>query len=79
MCNESWKCPHNDDFFAAQAGPFKQNAGIFAHSTDPSIIQSSSEVPVIAPRKSKREIQRELLGLKRKALTLRRQGKSEEA
>ncbi|CBI38341.3 unnamed protein product, partial [Vitis vinifera] len=36
-------------------------------------------VPVISARKSKGEIQRELLGLKRKALTLRRQGKTEEA
>ena len=52
---------------------------ISVNSTDPSIIQSNSEVPVIAPRKSKGEIQRELLGLKRKAFTLRRQGKSEEA
>ncbi|RVW86440.1 hypothetical protein CK203_035559 [Vitis vinifera] len=34
---------------------------------------------VILPRKSKGEIRRELLGLKRKALTLRRQGKTEEA
>ncbi|KAI4371918.1 hypothetical protein MLD38_010213 [Melastoma candidum] len=31
------------------------------------------------PRRSKAEIQRELLGLKRKALTLRREGKTEEA
>ncbi|RVW58720.1 hypothetical protein CK203_102683 [Vitis vinifera] len=62
-----------------QAEPFKQNAGIYTHSTDPSVMQYNSEVPVISARKSKGEIRRELLGLKRKALTLRRQGKTEEA
>ncbi|XP_058096143.1 uncharacterized protein LOC131241345 [Magnolia sinica] len=40
--------------------------------------RSTTEVLVQAPR-SKAEIQRELLGLKRKALALRREGKSEEA
>ncbi|XP_010418139.1 PREDICTED: uncharacterized protein LOC104703763 isoform X1 [Camelina sativa] len=37
------------------------------------------EVRVTKPRRSKAEIQRELLGLKRKALTLRRQGNVDEA
>lgn len=75
--NLGWKDKDRPE--TTQAEPFKQNAGIYTHSTDPSVIQYNSEVPVISPRKSKGEIQRELLGLKRKALTLRRQGKTEEA
>ena len=53
-----------------RAGPFEQNAGINTHSTCSSIIQSNSEVPVMSPRKSKGEIQREPLGLKGKVLSL---------
>ncbi|EOA33278.1 hypothetical protein CARUB_v10019682mg [Capsella rubella] len=41
--------------------------------------QGAYEVRVTKPRRSKAEIQRELLGLKRKALTLRRQGNVDEA
>ncbi|XP_010430188.1 PREDICTED: uncharacterized protein LOC104714496 isoform X2 [Camelina sativa] len=41
--------------------------------------QVAYEVRVTKPRRSKAEIQRELLGLKRKALTLRRQGNVDEA
>lgn len=48
------------------------------HSAGPSLVQSSSIVSVAA-QKSKGEIQRELLNLKRKALALRRKGKTEEA
>ncbi|KAI3459662.1 hypothetical protein Pfo_016325 [Paulownia fortunei] len=44
-----------------------------------SITQSVINVEAGTSRKSKSEIQRELLTLKRKALTLRRQGESEEA
>ncbi|XP_073275754.1 uncharacterized protein [Primulina huaijiensis] len=44
-----------------------------------SIIESIFDVQAEKPRKSKSEIQRELLKLKRKALTLRRQGENEEA
>ncbi|KAK4770407.1 hypothetical protein SAY87_030939 [Trapa incisa] len=44
-----------------------------------SAIQISSEHVVQKPRRSKAEMQRELLGLKRKALSLRREGKPEEA
>ncbi|KAG2689676.1 hypothetical protein I3760_09G149600 [Carya illinoinensis] len=46
-------------------------------TTDPSVIESSSRTPVAVPR-SKGEIQRELLGLKRKALALRRKGEMEQ-
>lgn len=45
----------------------------------PSISQSVVDVEVMTSKKSKTEIQRELLTLKRKALTLRRQGETEEA
>ncbi|MBA0598920.1 hypothetical protein Gorai_005162 [Gossypium raimondii] len=48
------------------------------HSSHPSSSQPSSGVRVSPPR-NKGEIQRELLGLKRKALALRRNGKVEEA
>ncbi|XP_050371251.1 uncharacterized protein LOC126789202 [Argentina anserina] len=41
--------------------------------------QAPSHFPVRGSRKSKSEIQKELLGLKRKALALRRQGDTEEA
>lgn len=41
--------------------------------------QGAYDIRVTKPRRSKAEIQRELLGLKRKALTLRRQGNVDEA
>lgn len=44
-----------------------------------SVSQQSTNILVGEPRRSKFEIQRELLGLKRKALALRREGKVEEA
>ncbi|XP_065877462.1 uncharacterized protein [Euphorbia lathyris] len=46
--------------------------------TVPSAALDSSDIPSMMPRR-KGEIQRELLGLKRKALALRRQGKTNEA
>lgn len=56
----------------------KQVAINTLQTMDPSVIVSSSDPPVAAPR-SKGEIQRELLGLKRKALALRRKGETEQA
>ncbi|KAK8629930.1 hypothetical protein V6N13_078747 [Hibiscus sabdariffa] len=44
-----------------------------------SLIQSPPKIPAKASRRTKTEIQRELLGLKRKALSLRRQGNTDEA
>lgn len=41
--------------------------------------KANTNLQDMAPRKSKGEIQRELLGLKRKSLALRRQGEAEEA
>ncbi|KAK8674540.1 hypothetical protein V6N13_032650 [Hibiscus sabdariffa] len=43
------------------------------------LTQSPPKIPAKASRRSKAEIQRELLGLKRKALSLRRQGNTDEA
>ncbi|CAE5962486.1 unnamed protein product [Arabidopsis arenosa] len=62
-------------------------AGSSSEKSDPVIsrpgktteTQGAYEVRVTKPRRSKAEIQRELLGLKRKALTLRRQGNVDEA
>ncbi|KAJ6364070.1 hypothetical protein OIU76_029081 [Salix suchowensis] len=43
------------------------------------VTQSTSNISWRTPRRSKAEIQRELLGLKRKAFTLRQEGKIDEA
>lgn len=49
------------------------------YKSESSIIESTSSDEAKKPRKSKSEIQRELLTLKRKALNLRRQGETKEA
>lgn len=49
------------------------------YRSESSIIESTSNDEAKKPRKSKSEIQRELLTLKRKALNLRRQGETKEA
>ncbi|KAF3451624.1 hypothetical protein FNV43_RR07719 [Rhamnella rubrinervis] len=56
----------------------KKIAANSLHSADPSLVESSSIIAV-ATQKSKAEIQRELLNLKRKALVLRRKGETKEA
>ncbi|KAL5774679.1 hypothetical protein ACOSP7_012236 [Xanthoceras sorbifolium] len=61
-----------------QEMPSKGVASNSSHSSGPSVMQSSLGVSV-ATLRSKGEIQRELLGLKRKALALRRKGEIEEA
>ncbi|KAK3188184.1 hypothetical protein Dsin_027745 [Dipteronia sinensis] len=61
-----------------QEKPSKGIASNSLHSSGPSVMQSSSGISVTTLR-SKGEIQRELLGLKRKALALRRKGETEEA
>ncbi|KAL5841821.1 hypothetical protein ACOSQ3_012424 [Xanthoceras sorbifolium] len=61
-----------------QEKPSKGVASNSSHSSGPSVMQSSLGVSV-ATLRSKGEIQRELLGLKRKALALRRKGEIEEA
>lgn len=56
----------------------KEIAASSGHSDGPSLVRPSP--PIAAPAKrSKGEIQRELLNFKRKALTLRRKGETEEA
>ncbi|XP_060193719.1 uncharacterized protein LOC132623041 isoform X1 [Lycium barbarum] len=50
-----------------------------SHLSESLTKEATSNIQPRASRKSKGEIQRELLGLKRKALTLRRQGEIEEA
>ncbi|EOY28522.1 Phosphoinositide binding, putative [Theobroma cacao] len=57
---------------------YSKSARESLHSGHPSVSQPSSGISVSLPR-SKGEIQRELLGLKRKALALRRNGQAEEA
>uniref|UniRef100_A0A6N2KYA3 Uncharacterized protein n=1 Tax=Salix viminalis TaxID=40686 RepID=A0A6N2KYA3_SALVM len=77
LTNLGWK----DDGVEAvtvQAKPSKQVLDHLVHSNDPSTIPPSSSISAARPR-SKGEVQRELLGLKRKALSLRRNGETEEA
>ncbi|KAK6797653.1 hypothetical protein RDI58_005355 [Solanum bulbocastanum] len=50
-----------------------------SHLSESPTKEATSNIQTRASKKSKGEIQRELLGLKRKALTLRRQGETEEA
>lgn len=58
-----------------------KNLGWNDDEAEPASTKTSKlrDIPSTVPRRSKAEIQRELLGLKRKALALRRQGKTEEA
>ncbi|KAJ6397005.1 hypothetical protein OIU77_021943 [Salix suchowensis] len=73
--NLGWK----DDGVEAvtvQPKPSKQVLDHLVNSTDPSIIPLSSSISAARPR-SKGEIQRELLGLKRKALSLSCNGETE--
>ncbi|PSS24724.1 Vacuolar protein sorting-associated protein [Actinidia chinensis var. chinensis] len=58
--------------------PAKQNISP-VKITDSSVTQAASSIQIGASKRSKGEIQKDLLGLKRKALTLRRQGETDEA
>ncbi|KDP42226.1 hypothetical protein JCGZ_02956 [Jatropha curcas] len=70
--NLGWKDEAND-LASSLLKPSKEN------DNEPSVTQASSNLSSRRPKRSKGEIQRELLGLKRKALTLRREGKTDEA
>ena len=59
--------------------PLKKYDDNFVPVDDALLSKHSTTILVEAPRKSKAEIQRELLSLKRKALALRREGKTEDA
>ncbi|KAF9683471.1 hypothetical protein SADUNF_Sadunf04G0017000 [Salix dunnii] len=72
-----WKDDDNEHTIS----PFdpKESDNISAQTINPLVTQSTSNISWRAPRRSKAETQRELLGLKRKALTLRHEGKIDEA
>ncbi|KAL9392633.1 hypothetical protein Peur_016553 [Populus x canadensis] len=77
LMNLGWK-DDEVEVVTMQAKPSKQVLDHLMHSTDPSTILLSSTISAARPR-SKGEIQRELLGLKRKALSLRHNGENQEA
>ncbi|KAJ7946860.1 FYVE zinc finger protein [Quillaja saponaria] len=68
----------NDDNNSSSK-PSNQDDNHFSPISVASVSQSPSSISVGAPRRSKFELQRELLVLKRKALALRREGKTEDA
>ncbi|KAJ6725327.1 MYOSIN-11 [Salix viminalis] len=73
LSNLGWK-DDDDEHPNSSFNPPKENDNtnlLFTHST--------SNISMKITRRSKAEIQRELIGLKRKALTLRREGKTNEA
>uniref|UniRef100_A0A5B7CG03 FYVE-type domain-containing protein n=1 Tax=Davidia involucrata TaxID=16924 RepID=A0A5B7CG03_DAVIN len=75
--NLGWK--DEVETVSMQAKPSKEIASNSGRSDEKSVIQSSTEIVVVAPKRSKLDIQKDLLSLKRKALSLRRQGETEEA
>ncbi|KAK7400445.1 hypothetical protein VNO78_11653 [Psophocarpus tetragonolobus] len=68
----------NNDISNSLSKPLKKDDNNFVPVIDASLNKPSINILVQATR-SKAEIQRELLGLKRKALAFRREGKSEDA
>ncbi|XP_042064973.1 uncharacterized protein LOC121808508 isoform X1 [Salvia splendens] len=72
--NLGWEDEDNADI----SSTLKEHNQSQKHIGGPSITQSTADFGVKMPKKSKSEIQRELLTLKRKALALRRQGEVEE-
>ncbi|KAL3634382.1 hypothetical protein CASFOL_021436 [Castilleja foliolosa] len=75
--NMGWEDVDNNA--EAQSTTSKENNKSSKYTSDSATIQSVATVDIDTSGKSKSEIQRELLALKRKALTLRRQGETEEA
>ncbi|OIV94586.1 hypothetical protein TanjilG_25648 [Lupinus angustifolius] len=69
----------NNELSNSPSKPLKKDDNDFVATNVASLNKNSTKVFVGAPRRSKVEIQRELLGLKRKALALRREGKDEDA
>ncbi|KAJ1376351.1 Tetratricopeptide-like helical domain superfamily [Sesbania bispinosa] len=69
----------NTELSNSPSKPLEKDDNHFVPINDTSLSKHSTNISVDAPRKSKPEIQRELLGLKRKALALRREGKAEDA
>ncbi|KAK9133623.1 hypothetical protein Scep_013151 [Stephania cephalantha] len=64
---------------ATAAKSYELSVDKSAQLADTKVVSTHPEIPVIVPRRTTAEVQRELLGLKRKALKLRRQGEVEEA
>lgn len=76
--NLGWK-DDNNELANSLFKPPKANDGHSMQITEALVTQATSNIPARTSRRSKAEIQRELLGLKRKALTLRREGKTDDA
>lgn len=72
--NLGWK-EEDDKNVTFSSKPVNQ----YVRRIDSAVTEAVSSIQVIPSRRSKGEIQKELLGLKRKALALRRQGETEEA
>ncbi|KAI4351168.1 hypothetical protein L6164_005548 [Bauhinia variegata] len=75
LLNLGWK---EEDSVTVKEKLVDEATGHSSHSVDKSVLGSSSGIPSTVSR-SKGEIQRELLVLKRKALALRRKGETKEA
>ncbi|CAL5412071.1 unnamed protein product [Camellia sinensis] len=76
--NLGWK-DEDDKNVKFPSKPSKQNDNLSEQISDSSASEAANSIPMGVSRRSKGEIQRELLGLKRKALAFRRQGELEEA
>ncbi|KAI8001436.1 Vacuolar protein sorting-associated protein 27 [Camellia lanceoleosa] len=76
--NLGWK-DEDDKNVKFPSKPSKQIDNLSEQISDSSVCEAANSIPMGVSRRSKGEIQRELLGLKRKALALRRQGEIEEA
>lgn len=79
--NLGWQNEENENPITSSSNFSKENEKIPVQITDSTVgkIPSGSQIREPKKRKSKVEIQREILGLKRKALALRRKGDAEEA
>ncbi|XP_057981603.1 uncharacterized protein LOC131166953 isoform X2 [Malania oleifera] len=75
--NLGWQDDNEADSFSSNVS--RQSDSLPVQVISSSLVQNPSSTQIGPSRRSKAEIQRELLGLKRKALVLRRQGDIEEA
>ncbi|MCL7039916.1 hypothetical protein MKW94_003569 [Papaver nudicaule] len=75
LSNLGW----DEEVEPASMAPKPKQTRLDSESVSGSTRTESPATTAVRPRRSKAEIQRELLGLKRKAFTLRRQGESDEA
>ncbi|KAI3928247.1 hypothetical protein MKW98_023848 [Papaver atlanticum] len=75
LSNLGW----DEDVEPASMAPKPKQTRVDSENVSGSARTEAPAITAVRPRRSKAEMQRELLGLKRKALTLRRQGESDEA